>query len=260
MQTRDKQRIVIGPRQGVRQRDVAPTLRFVRNTKTTNDAYHPSANGRVERSHRTLNSIIAKLVKENQRNWHEVLDLATAAYNASPNDSTQYSPNFLMYGRETMTPFDLIISSPSQFSVKTTNEYVAGLKDTLSTAYEAVRSNTRVAAERQKKQYDTKVRPAEFAVGKLVWVYYPRAWKRRSPKWSNNYVGPCLVERRMNAVNYVVKRTPKSKLWVVHVDKLKPFVGEWPSIWREFEQEVTELPIERHTMHCSDSKPSASGA
>lgn len=159
-----------------------------------------------------------------------------------------------------MTPFDLIISSPSQFSVKTTNEYVAGLKDTLSTAYEAVRSNTRVAAERQKKQYDTKVRPAEFAVGKLVWVYYPRAWKRRSPKWSNNYVGPCLVERRMNAVNYVVKRTPKSKLWVVHVDKLKPFVREWPSIWREFEQEVTELPIERHTMHCSDSKPSASGA
>ena len=55
--------------------------------KLRTSAYHPSANGRVERSHRTLHNIIAKLVDENQKNWHEVLDFAIAAYNASPNES-----------------------------------------------------------------------------------------------------------------------------------------------------------------------------
>ena len=43
---------------------------------------------------------MAKVVAENQKNWSEVLDLAVAAYNASPHQSTGFTPNFLMFGRD----------------------------------------------------------------------------------------------------------------------------------------------------------------
>ena len=204
----------------------------IRKLRTT--AYHPSANGRVERSHRTLNSIIAKVISENQRNWHEVLSFAVAAYNASPSESTKYSPNFLMFGREVLTPFDVIATQPLPERPVSVDDYVAVLQETIEKAYRIVRNNTHVAAQRRKKLYDASVKTAEFENGKFVWIYQPRAWKRRSPKWISYYSGPFRVERRINAVTYVVKKTPICKSIVVHVDKMKPYLGEIPISWKKF--------------------------
>jgi hypothetical protein len=94
-------------------------------------AYHTSANGRVERSHRTLNSIIAKVVSEYQRNWHDVLNFAVAAYNASSNESTKYYPNFLTFGREVLTPLDVISAKPPPGNERSIDEYVAELQETM---------------------------------------------------------------------------------------------------------------------------------
>jgi hypothetical protein len=186
----------------------------------------------VERSHRTLNSIIAKVVSENQRNWHEVLNFAVAAYNASSNESTKYSPNFLMFGLEVLTPFDVISTKPPPGNERSIDEYVAKLQETMKRAYQIVRRNTHVAACQRKRIYDAREKLAELTAGKFVWVYYPRAWKRRSQKWTSHYTGPFRVERRINAVMYVVKRSPCGKPMVVQVDKLKPFYGVIPGQWK----------------------------
>ena len=187
----------------------------IRKLRTT--AYHPECNAKVERSHRTLNSILAKAVAENQRNWHEVLDLVVAAYNATSHDSTKFSPNYLMYGRETNMPIDLIACAPNVETEETTDEYVEQLRHNLIVAYNCVRRNTKKAAERQKRYYDAKVRGVEFTAGELVLVYYPRTHKSRSKKWTSRYVGPCMIVRRINAVNYVIKKSPKSQESVIHV-------------------------------------------
>jgi hypothetical protein len=200
--------------------------------KLRTSAYHASANGRVERSHRTRNSIIAKVISENQRNWHEVLRFAVAAYNASPNESTKFSPNFLMFGREVLTPFDIISARPIPGSLRSTDEFVAELQETMEKAYRLVRRNTHVAAQTRKRINDANVRIAEFACGKFGWVYQPRAWRKRSPKWTSYYTGPFRVERRINVVMYVVRRTPACKPMVVHVDKMKPYRGDVPKQWR----------------------------
>ena len=100
--------------------------------------------------------------------------------------------------------------------------------------YALVRSNTHAAAQNRKRQYHATVKFADFTSGKLVWVYYPRSWKRRSPKWTSSYIGPCMVERRINAVTYAVKRSPNGQSFVVHVDKLKPFCGVMPSNWTAY--------------------------
>jgi len=76
--------------------------------KVRTTAYKPSTNGAIERFHRTLNSMLAKVISEDQRNWDEKLPYVMAAYRASIHESTHFSPNFLMFGRENRAPVDLL--------------------------------------------------------------------------------------------------------------------------------------------------------
>jgi len=45
------------------------------------------------------------------------------------------------------------------------------------------------------------------------------------------YVGPFLVTRVIEPVNYVIQRSAKTKPIVVHVDKLKKCYGDTPNSW-----------------------------
>jgi transposase InsO family protein len=63
-------------------------------------AYKPSTNGLVERFHRTLNSIMGKVVAENQRDWDIHVPYALAAYRATIHDSTGYTPTFSFWGEK----------------------------------------------------------------------------------------------------------------------------------------------------------------
>ena len=65
-----------------------------------------------------------------------------SAYNDSPNESTKYSPNFLMFGREVSTPFDIISPQPIPGSQRSTDEFVAELLETMYKAYRLVRRKT----------------------------------------------------------------------------------------------------------------------
>ena len=67
--------------------------------KLRTTAYRASANGRVERVHRTMNTLLSKIVSENQKDWAERLPMVVAAYNAAHHATTEYSPYYLMFGR-----------------------------------------------------------------------------------------------------------------------------------------------------------------
>jgi len=69
--------------------------------------YKPSTN-QVERFHRTLNSILGKTVAERQKDWDTRLVFALSAYRATRHRATGYSPTFLVLGRETRAPPDVI--------------------------------------------------------------------------------------------------------------------------------------------------------
>ena len=78
-------------------RNIADLLGIQLNRTT---AYRPSSNGAVERVHRTINAIFAKMVDENQRNWCELTPYETLAYNTSYRSSTTFSLFYLLYLRE----------------------------------------------------------------------------------------------------------------------------------------------------------------
>jgi len=74
--------------------------------------YKPSTNACAERFHRTLNSMLGKVVNDSQRDWDPKLPFVLAAYRASVHNSTGYTPNKLFLGRENRMPLDLIMGIP----------------------------------------------------------------------------------------------------------------------------------------------------
>ena len=61
--------------------------------------YKASTNAVVERLFKSMNSMIAKCVDENQINWTDVLPHVMTAYRSAVHESKGYSPNYLVYGR-----------------------------------------------------------------------------------------------------------------------------------------------------------------
>jgi transposase InsO family protein len=86
--------------------------RFLSVDKIRTTAYKPSTNGNIERFHATLNSMLAKLVSENQKDWDDKLAAVAFAYRNSVQESTGFSPYYLMYGREARIPADIVYGPP----------------------------------------------------------------------------------------------------------------------------------------------------
>ena len=239
--------------------------------KVRTSPYKPTTNGCVERFHRTLNSMLGKVVQENQRDWDVRLPLVMAAYRAAKHESTGYSPNFLVLGRENRAPVDLVLGEVQGEEAHYTSYdgYVADYQTKMREAYASARQHLNAAAERRKSDYDVKIKSAQFAVGDWVWYYYPRRYVNRSPKWSKNYDGPFLVTSVIEPCDYVIQRHRRSKQQVVHGDKLKRCYCETPKSWltsevrepvdaRSDDQQPSGTPSEQ--VPCKTSSPNMSSS
>ena len=191
--------------------------------KIRTSPYEAPTNGMVERFHLTLNSILAKNVKENQRDWDLHVQPAVAAYRATRHSATTLTPNFIIFGRENVMPANLVLSNPGGLpaSQNSVIEYVAKQQERFRSAYDIARNHLKSAAMKRKAYYDNAVRAKKFGEGDKVWYFYPRKYVKRSRKWSFVYVGPYTVVKKLTDLTFLIRKSPKDKPIVVHVDKLK---------------------------------------
>ena len=77
---------------------MADVCRCLDIDKPHTTSYKASTNAAVERFHRTLNSMMGRVVDEHKRDWDTVLPYVMAAYRSSRHEVTQYSPNYLLMG------------------------------------------------------------------------------------------------------------------------------------------------------------------
>lgn len=82
-------------------------------------AYHPQANGLTERLNRTLANMLAMYVSSDHSNWDAALPFITFAYNSSRQDTTGFSPFFLLYGREPALLIDSLLPFPPDSTLTT---------------------------------------------------------------------------------------------------------------------------------------------
>jgi transposase InsO family protein len=202
--------------------------------KVRTSPYHAATNGCIERLHRSINSMLAKCVDENQRNWASLLPHVMAAYRCAVHDSTGYSPNFLHFGREVRAPIDLLM--PPQVEDLSVNDFVAKTQQEMHYAYNLAREQLGAQTARRKTYYEMNLKAHKFRPGDWVWYFYPRRRKGRSPKWERMYAGPFLVIEQCSPVNFLIQKSEKADPLVVHMDKLKLVEGSNPPSWLQADQ------------------------
>jgi len=133
--------------------------------------YKPSTNGNIERFHSTMHPLIAKWVSEDQRDWDDKLPAVAFAYRTTVHEATGFTPYFLMHGRETRLPADLVYGDADAVSQPDVFDYPNRLGDTLREAFITARQNLERVARRRKAHYDLRARPATFQPGSWYGVW-----------------------------------------------------------------------------------------
>ncbi|GFV48671.1 transposon Tf2-6 polyprotein [Trichonephila clavipes] len=188
-------------------------------------AYHPQANGLTERFNKTLADMLSMYVDVEQKNWDEILPFVTFAYNTAKQETTGFTPFYLLHGREAETTLDTILPfCPNDFDDNNITKIAARAEESRQLA----RVHTLRAQDKDRRRYDSKHQMVSYAPGDLVWVYTPVRKVGLSEKLLRRYFGPYQGLRRLSAVTYAVQdfdpASRKRKLReVVHVLRMKPY-------------------------------------
>jgi transposase InsO family protein len=67
--------------------------------KICTTAFHPQANGALERTHKTLTNYLRCFCDGRTSDWDEWLPFACFTYNTTPHSVTRYTPYELLFGR-----------------------------------------------------------------------------------------------------------------------------------------------------------------
>ncbi|GFV72311.1 hypothetical protein TNCV_637731 [Trichonephila clavipes] len=169
-------------------------------------AYHPQTNGLTERFNKTLADMLSMYVDVEQKNWDEILPFVTFAYNTAKQETTGFTPFYLLHGREAETTLDTMLPfCPNDFDDNNITKIAARAEESRQLA----RVHTLRSQDKDRRRYDSKHQMVSYAPGYLVWIYTP-------------------VLRRLSAVTYAVQdfdpASRKRKLReVVHVLRMKPY-------------------------------------
>ena len=154
-----------------------------------------------------------------------MLPFVMAAYRSSSNQSTNYSPNYLMFAREGRAPADLVFGTQTEQAPTSYDDYSAAMESRMRQAYDLVGQELGVKAEWMKRHYDLRVRPQKFRTGE--WVLYQGSYQGRQRKWERKYT-PYLIIRELPPVNYLIQKSKRSRPIICHVDKLKKWTTDDP--------------------------------
>ncbi|XP_025016786.1 uncharacterized protein LOC112538932 [Tetranychus urticae] len=199
--------------------DTIKEIALFMNTKwQLSTTYHPQTNGMTERVNRTICEMLSHYCQETNRlRWSQILPLMNFAYNTSTNQSTQFSPFYLLYGREPTLPIDLKIN-PDNRELRL-SDYVEFIHNEWTTVKEQARMNSDESKEKQSKNYERRRRLRTFSIGDLV-LYEKQV---RSNKLDSKYEGPYEIIEKIGETTYLVRKDEHSEPKRVHGSQIKPY-------------------------------------
>ena len=191
-------------------------------------SYHASSNGVVERLHRSLHSGLSHYVNANHKNWDEVVPYYLMSHRATPHTTTGYSPFYLLHGREMVLPSTENLKARLPKDNTDEDQRLENLKSSLRLAYRLAAKANRKSHMNNKRLYDRKAKPREFAVQDLVYLYNPALKPGLTRKFAKPWIGPCQITKKISELNYEIV-DEKGRRQVVHINRLKKSFN--PEVW-----------------------------
>ena len=177
--------------------------------------------------------MIRAFIKGEQRDWDLYLPCLAAAYRSSKHETTGFSPNFLMLGREVRLPGDITPPEASSSPLSDPAEYIEKLRERLTVAHDLTRKHLKTATERHRDRYDAKANPHLYKPGDLVWYLNEARREGMSPKLQPTYTGPHLILNNYNNLDYLMQKANNTKPVTIHHNKLKPYEGKTSLKWAQ---------------------------
>ena len=205
---------------------------------------HPQLDGMVEWFNRTMEERLLKVMAENQKDWDRHLSLFLIAYRSAVHDTTGQTPARIVFGRELCLPCDILFGSPSE-EPKKVIDYINDLKEKLLSVHETVRHKIKVASDRMKTRYHLKGNSVGFQAGDLIRLYNARRRKGFCPKLSPDWEGPYTVVTRIKDVVYRIRRRPKTKMKIVHLDRHVKYNSDTVDV---FDHDVQKIVLFYHPL------------
>ena len=131
--------------------------------------------------------------------------------------------------------------------VSNADEYALQAIERLQEAARFVRNYTGKQIQRLKQSYDASVRPKQFEENEEVLLFDPRKKRGQFTKWSVTWIGPFRVKKCLNSCNYVLQKLAKSQPFVVHVDRMRPYLHQLDD--SEADQPPLSNASDMHNMH-----------
>jgi len=227
------------------------TLLGARIRNTT--AYHPAANGQVERFNKPIADYISIFCNDKeQKDWSNYLDATIHALNTSVSTTTGYSPYYLIHGREANRVIDFRLPKFPTLKNKSYQKYSDEIQQKLLHAHLVAKSRTNVkhslynqprivystASSLSSRPFDLEEEnplmqarqnsTQKFSSFKpLDWVliYTPvlqgKASDTRARKLQKFWRGPAQIEKKINDTTYMVNLGNRSQ--PIHLSRMKPF-------------------------------------
>jgi hypothetical protein len=174
----------------------------------------------IERSHKVINSMIGKTVSSH-REWAEYIDCIAFAYNSSVHKGTNFSPNFLHFGRNIPTSLDVLMANPEVEGYHNYGEFAEKTAQRMQYAFNVACDVSLKLPEASKKYYDARVRPKLLEEGDKVLAFCPQRRLNVFAKWAKPFSVQAEVLRRVNDVTYLINILRTGKTRIFHIDKLK---------------------------------------
>lgn len=167
--------------------------------------FHLSSNGRIERLHGPLKTILCKLCANKPRKWHRYLIPTLFALRELPSDGTEFSAFELLYGCSVRGPLSVLRDLWEDRTLKdddqTSFQYVIELQDKLAECSQlAAAKHADVSSSRYKAYFDLKSQDSQFKPGDEVLVLLPSDTSKLFIQWNKPYK---VIERR-EKVDYII--------------------------------------------------------
>jgi len=197
--------------------------------------YHPQANGKCERYNRVQNDMLAKLVDRSQRDWDTKIPAILSAYRTAKNESTKYSPFYILYGRDPVLPVDTLLSPKYRYQG---DEYVPTMLENLHNAYHHVRHNLARSHEKNRQYYDRTAKPVKLKVGDMVYFRNP-ADDTHSSKLSSHWKPFYRIVKAISDVTFVIKNQLSGETKIVNANNLR--LADPHTHWENISGEPTHI-------------------
>jgi hypothetical protein len=189
--------------------------------KTRTTPYHPQSDGQVERFNRSLMDILSNL-QNKYGEWDQALPFAYSSYNATIHESTNYTPNFLWYGRELRNTVGNLVPCVEEPFTKL-SDYTIKLKEQIKIAHDVTRQHLKKSALKSKRYYDKNVHYYRYRAGDQVMCRDHTKTEKGTKKFKRTYEGPYWVIEQLGDVVYRVQKDVHSASRCVHHNQLRRY-------------------------------------